>query len=120
MEDLALLIVKNHLHMHFVENQWLKCFSLHLCLIVVLPPRKKFHKRFCLSWRKKLYVLPCLAKCFFATSFYLWMSKGIYDSFALVINFLGTNWQPKHITIGLFETMDTYGQTLAKDLIELL
>jgi hypothetical protein len=54
MEDLVLLIVKNHLHMHFVENQWLNCFCLHLCSIVVLPPRKKIHKRFCLSWRKKL------------------------------------------------------------------
>ncbi len=54
MEDLALSIVKNHLHMHFVENQWLKCFSLHLCSIVVSPPRKKIHNRFCLSWRKKL------------------------------------------------------------------
>jgi hypothetical protein len=35
------------------------------------------------------------------------MSKGAYDIFALVINFLGTDWQPKHITIGLFEAMDT-------------
>jgi len=61
-----------------------------------------------------------LAKCFFATSFDLWMSKGAYDIFALVINFLGTKWQPNHITIGLFEAMDISCQTLAKDLIELL
>jgi hypothetical protein len=69
---------------------------------------------------KQLYVLPCLAKCFFATSFDLWMSKETYDIFALVINFLGIDWQPKHITIRLFEAMDIFGQTLAKDLIELL
>jgi hypothetical protein len=45
--------------------------------------------------------------------------KGTYDIFALVINFLGRNWQPKHITIGLFGAMDTFGQAVAKDLIEL-
>jgi hypothetical protein len=121
MEDLALLIVKNHLHMHFVENQWLKCFLFALCSIVVLPSRKKFTRDFEFEEKtKQLYVLPCLAKCFFVTSFDLWMSKGAYDIFALVINSLGTKWQPKHITIGLFEAMDISCQTLVKDLIELL
>jgi hypothetical protein len=37
-------------------------------------------------------------------SFDLWMSKGKYDIFALVINFLVENWQPKKVTINLFET----------------
>ncbi len=46
--------------------------------------------------------------------------KGTYDIFALGINFLGRNWQPKHIIVGLFEAMDTSSQVLAKDLIELL
>jgi hypothetical protein len=51
--------------------------------------------------------LSCLAKHFSPTSsFDLWMSKGTYDIFALVINILGKDWQPKHITIGLFEAMD--------------
>jgi hypothetical protein len=45
------------------------------------------------------------------------MSKGVYDVFTLVVNFLSNDWQPKHVTIGLFETT---GQTLAKCLIELL
>jgi len=44
------------------------------------------------------------------TCFDLWMSKGAYDIFALVINFLDENWQPKKVTIGLFET--TKSQTL--------
>jgi hypothetical protein len=30
------------------------------------------------------------------------MSKGGHDIFALVINFLGIDWQPKHVTLGLF------------------
>jgi hypothetical protein len=41
---------------------------------------------------KQLYILQCLTKCFYATtSFDLWMSKGAYDIFALVINVLGTD-----------------------------
>jgi hypothetical protein len=37
-----------------------------------------------------------------------------------VINFLGFDWQPKHITFGLFEPIDTSGQTLVKTLTKLL
>ncbi len=37
--------------------------------------------------------------------FDLWMSKGAHNIFALVINFLGFDWQPKHVTIGLFEAI---------------
>jgi hypothetical protein len=33
------------------------------------------------------------------------MSKGAHDLFALVINFLGLDLQPKHVTIGLFEAL---------------
>jgi hypothetical protein len=35
-------------------------------------------------------------------AFDLWMSKGAHDIFALVMNFLGSDRQPKQITIGLF------------------
>jgi hypothetical protein len=48
------------------------------------------------------------------------MSKGTYDVFALLINFLNNDWQPKHVTIGLFETIETTGQALAKSLTKLL
>jgi hypothetical protein len=40
--------------------------------------------------------------------------------FSLVINFLNENWQPKKVTIGLFETTKTISQALAKILKELL
>ncbi len=40
--------------------------------------------------------------------------------FALVINFLSSDWQPKYVTIGLFKTTKTIGQALAKSLPELL
>jgi hypothetical protein len=31
------------------------------------------------------------------------MSKGAHDIFDFIINVLGSNWQPKQLTIGLFE-----------------
>jgi len=39
--------------------------------------------------------------------------------FALVINFLGFDWQPKLITSGLFETTKTIGQALVNNLTKL-
>jgi len=53
------------------------------------------------------------------TSFDLWMSKGVHDIFALVINFLGKDCVPKRITIGLFETFETLDQALATNLQDL-
>jgi hypothetical protein len=38
----------------------------------------------------------------------------------LILILLGANWQPKRFAIGFFETFDTFGHTLAKDLIKLL
>jgi hypothetical protein len=74
----------------------LKHFSLQLCPRVILPSKKLFSQEILLELVKKtkqLYVLTCLAKHFFPTSsFDLWMSKGTYDIFALVINFLGKDW----------------------------
>jgi hypothetical protein len=34
------------------------------------------------------------------------MSKGALDIFSLVIIFLTLDWEPKHVTIGLFEAKD--------------
>jgi hypothetical protein len=34
------------------------------------------------------------------------MNKGALDIFSLVIKFLKLDWEPKHVTIGLFEAKD--------------
>jgi hypothetical protein len=47
------------------------------------------------------------------------MSKGAHDIFALVINDLGFDWQPKQMIIGLFESTKTNSQTLANNLTKL-
>jgi hypothetical protein len=57
---------------------------------------------------KQAYVLPKLTNYISAaTNFDMWMSKGVHDIFALVINLLGSNWQPKQVIINLFETTKT-------------
>jgi hypothetical protein len=56
-----------------------------------------------------------IGRFFFAiASFNFWMSKGVYDVFALVINFGGNDWQPKHVIIGLFKVIEIISQTLVK------
>jgi hypothetical protein len=68
LEDLALLIVKNHLPMHIIKANGLKkivniCVQGLFCLL-----KDNFQKKFCQSWWKKtkqLYVLLTLAYCYF-------------------------------------------------------
>jgi len=48
------------------------------------------------------------------------MSKGAHNVLVLVINVLGSDWKPKHVTLGFFETVEIIGQALVKNLIELL
>jgi hypothetical protein len=48
------------------------------------------------------------------------MSKDVHDIVSLVVNFLGINWQSKHITIKLFKSTNISRQILTKNLIELL
>jgi len=44
------------------------------------------------------------------------MSKGVHDIFALVINFLGIDSQHKHVTINVFEIVETTRQRLVRNL----
>ncbi len=70
---------------------------------------------------KQLYVLPTFKKCSSTTlSFDVWMLKGAHDIFVHVINFLKTNQQPKHFTLGLLDVANIFGKTLTKSLINLL
>jgi len=107
VEILALFIVKNHLLLQFVESVWLKYSVLQLCPHVQFPFRKLFSNTILLKLvekTKKTYVLPLLNDCSCTTaSFDLSISKGAHDVFVLVINFLGFNWKPKHVTLDLFE-----------------
>jgi hypothetical protein len=64
LENLALLIVRNHLPMHLVESQRLKKICLHLSPRVVFPFEKQFSREILpklVEKTKQLYVLHALA-----------------------------------------------------------
>ncbi len=96
MQDLALLVIKNHLPIQFVENTWLKRLVMHLCPRVMFPSRKTFSQEIFVNLvenTKEEHVLPKLKQCYSTiASFDLWMSKGAHDVFALVISILNEKW----------------------------
>lgn len=61
------------------------------------------------------YVLPTLVTyVIVSVTFDLWMSKPNFDTFAVVVNFVNNNLVPQHITIDLFESLNTFGTTLVE------
>jgi hypothetical protein len=82
---------------------WLKHLILHLCPKLNVLSKRYFSQDILSRLVEKtnqLYVLT-LVECHFATTtFDHWMFKGAYDVFTLVINFLNSDWQPKHVIIG--------------------
>ncbi len=40
------------------------------------------------------------------------MCKGAHDIFAIIINFVGFDWQPNWVIVGLFEVIKMTSQTL--------
>ncbi len=63
------------------------------------------------------YVQPTLTNCILITRiFYLWMLKGARDVFVVVVNFISSDWEVKHVTIGLFEVSKIIGIVMAPKL----
>ncbi len=54
------------------------------------------------------------------TSFDLWMSRFGHDTFALVIDFINSQWVPCHVIVGLFEAIDMFGVVMVAQMKELL
>lgn len=49
------------------------------------------------------YVIHVLFSCVTTSvTFDLWMSQSGFDIFALVMNFIGDAWVPKHVNVGIF------------------
>jgi hypothetical protein len=89
---------------------------MQIFLFVVFPYRKTVIKKcyYIQLGRQNKHILLVFVECvFMIASFDLWMSKKAHDVFAIVTNFLGNYWMPKHITSGLFEIFETTGHTLA-------
>jgi len=119
-------IAKGYETLAMVESPWLRR------LVMRRDPKVKFPTR---NGRKALvyehiptlfaktmewYVLPVIASCTTASiTFDLWMSRVGFDTFALVVNFIDDCWEPRHLTVGLFEVHDTSGVALA-EIVKLL
>ncbi len=91
--------------------------GLCFCPWLVFPFRNFFKEEVLpnlVEKTKSLYALLTLFDYLFTTTtFDLWMSMGAYEVFALVVNFINANWQPKQVTIGFFEAIEITGQTMA-------
>jgi hypothetical protein len=69
----------------------------------------------------KEYVILTMESCVTTTtSFDLLMFRSRHDTFALVINFINSQWVPCHVTMGLFETIDTTRVAMATQVRDLL
>jgi len=44
------------------------------------------------------------------------MVKGMHNVFVVVVNFISSEWEAKHVIIGLFEVMDISGATMVPKL----
>ncbi len=76
VENLALLIMKNHLPLQFVESVWLKRLVLQLCPHVQFPFQKLFSNIVLFKLvekTKEMYVLPLLNDCSCVITSFLFM-----------------------------------------------
>jgi len=106
----------------FVESVWFKCLILHLCLQVVFPFIKQcFHDILfkLVEKTKQIFVFIKIGTLFATTSLTNGCLRG-HMIFLLLINFLGFDWQPKQMTIGLFKTSKNINQTLAINMMKVL
>jgi uncharacterized protein YktA (UPF0223 family) len=91
--------------------------GLCFCPWLVFPSQNYFKEEVLTNLvenTKSLYVLLTLFDYLFTTTtFDLWMSMGAHEVFALVVNFINADWQPKQVTIGFFEVIEITGQTMA-------
>jgi hypothetical protein len=53
-------------------------------------------------------------------SFDLWISRKGIGTFFMIVHFLNTKWEPYHVIIGYFETIETTKNVLALQMNDLL
>jgi hypothetical protein len=88
-----------------VENPWLRHLVLHQCERVQFP----FWRQLMNEVLPKLWQNPrrnmfsqLLFLYYMYNLFWFWMSCVGYDTFAMVVNFINSFWDPTHVTVGVF------------------
>jgi len=118
--DFVLFVVKGLLPLNMVESIWMMQSSLWKEPQVVFASFRTFIEN----------ILPSMMKCTLQEFFFpfvnattsiiatsnLWINKGAFNTFALVINFLTLDWKPKLVTIGLFEAKGSFRVNLVGQL----
>jgi hypothetical protein len=70
-----------------------------------------------LSKVMEMHVFPTIVECVMTiVTCDFWMCKIRFDTFDLAINFINDDCVPCHVTIGMFETLDTSRIALAKQM----
>jgi hypothetical protein len=54
------------------------------------------------------------------TTFDLWMPRGGFDMFVLVVTYINRKWEPCHVTATIFEVHETSGVAMVIQLKDLL
>jgi hypothetical protein len=63
---------------------------------------------------KESFILSTFKSCHSCiVSFYLWMLKVEVDTFVMIVHFRNNKWEPCHITISFFETIDISKNAMA-------
>jgi hypothetical protein len=113
---LCCLLWRDYSLLNMVESIWMRWFGLWKDPYVVFPSRRTLTKNilpFMMKWTLQEFVFPFVnVICSIIATFDLWMGKGAFHTFSLVINFLTLDWEPKHVAIGLFEAKGTFGVSL--------
>lgn len=119
-----MFIINSFFPLRIVKFVCLQRLAFWLCLRVNFPLKRVFTNNILHALVNRTlteYVQLTLAKCLITTcNFDLWMSKGGHYIFTIVVNFPSTNWELKHITIGIFEAHDMSGATMVVKLKQIL
>ncbi len=118
----------DHERLHCTINCW-KLMVVMICVVYydpksVFPFQKKLvqvHISRMLTKTMECFVLPKIVTySSLSIIFYLWMSHVIFDTFALVVNFIDDYWVFHHVTISLFEGPNIYNIALLEIMKPLL
>jgi hypothetical protein len=115
-EDLTLFITKEIVLLSFVEVPFFRKLFLKQNLHLNFPSRQTLVNEILpriTNKTKEMYTFSTLESCNSCTmNFDLWMSKAKMNTFVYIVHVLNEKWEPCHVTIGFFETTNTYGNAI--------
>jgi len=91
-EDLILYIIQGYQPLSSTENVWLRRLALRQCGPITFPSKQQFSNKVIPSMVNKTmehHVFPTLVDATIVKiTFDLWMSRGSFDKFVMVVNYI--------------------------------